>query len=57
MRQTEEMTATPTATDSSDMSLAEFFAEIESGAGPSLTADDHRALVADVRSGRERAEV
>jgi len=35
-----------------EKSLAEFFAEIESGDGPSLTADDHRAIVASVRSGR-----
>lgn len=36
--------------DTPEKSLAEFFAEIESGDGPSLTADDHHALVAAVRS-------
>ena len=35
---------------------AEFFAEIESGDGPSLTADDHRDLVSFVRSDREQLE-
>lgn len=34
--------------DSTEKSLAEFFAEVESGDGPSLTADDHHALVAAV---------
>ncbi len=46
----------PSSTSSEDIpekSLAEFFAEIESGYGPSLTADDHRDFVASGRSDRE----
>ena len=39
--------------DTPEKSLADFFAEIESGDDPSLTADDHRDLVAAVRSDRE----
>lgn len=50
MRKDWGMSATANPPDTSEKSLAEFFAEIESGDGPSLTADDHRALVAAVRS-------
>ncbi len=42
--------------DTPEESLVEFFAEIESEDGPSLTADDHRELVAAVRSDRERPD-
>lgn len=42
--------------DTSDKSLAEFFADIDSGGGASLTADDHRSIVATVRSDRERPD-
>jgi len=50
------MSSPANPTDSPEKSLAEFFAEIESGDGPALTADDHRALVASVRSNRERSD-
>lgn len=48
------MSSPTNAADSPEKSIAEFFAEIESGDGPALTADDHRDLVAAVRSDRER---
>lgn len=50
------MSSPANPTDTPEKSLAEFFAEIESGDGPSLTADDHRALTAAVRSDRERPD-
>ena len=56
MRQYWGMSSPANPTDTPEKSLAEFFAEIECGDGPSLTADDHRALVAAVRSDRERPD-
>lgn len=56
MRQYGGMSSSTSSTDTPEKSLAEFFAEIESGDGPSLTADDHRDLVASVRSDRERPD-
>jgi hypothetical protein len=56
MRQYEEMTSPASPTESPERSLAEFFADIEDGTGPSLNADDHRALVAAVRADRERSD-
>lgn len=56
MRQYGGMSSPANPTDTPEKSLAEFFAEIESGDGPSLTADDHRALTAAVRSDRERPD-
>lgn len=50
------MSSPGSSTDSPEKSLAEFFAEIESEEGPALTADDHRELVAAVRSSRERSD-
>ena len=54
MSQHAEMTSSASPTERPERSLAEFFAEIEDGTGPSLTADDHRALVAAGISDRER---
>jgi hypothetical protein len=56
MRQYGEMTSPASPTESPERSLAEFFADIEDGTGPSLNADDHRALVAAVRADRERSD-
>ena len=56
MRQDWRMSAPANPTETPDKSLAEFFAEIESGDGPCLTADDHHMLVAAVRSHRERPD-
>ena len=56
IRQYWGMSSPANPTDTPEKSLAEFFAEIESGDGPSLTADDHRGLVAAVRSDRERPD-
>jgi hypothetical protein len=52
------MAPTPPAdsADNPEITMAEFFEEIERGSGPRLTADDHRALVAAVRSDRERSD-
>jgi hypothetical protein len=41
--------------DDPERSVAEFFAEIEDRGGPALTAEDHEALVAAIRSDREGA--
>ena len=54
IRQCWEMSSPSGPVDTPEKSLAEFFADIESGDGPSLTADDHRELVAAVRLDRER---
>ena len=54
MRQYWGMSSPTGPVDTPEKSLAEFFADIESGDGPSLTADDHRELVAAVRLDRER---
>ncbi len=43
------MTSSASPKERPERSLAEFFADIEDGTGPSLTPDDHRALVAAVR--------
>ena len=48
------MTSSASPRERPERSLAEFFADIEDGTGPSLTPDDHRALVAAVRSDRDR---
>ena len=50
------MSSSTNCTDIPERILAEFFAEIDSGDGPSLTADDHRDLVSFVRSDREQLE-
>lgn len=50
------MSAPAHPTETSEKSLVEFFAEIESGDGPCLTADDHYMLVAALRSHRERPD-
>jgi hypothetical protein len=54
MRQDGGVSSSTSSEDIPEKSLAEFFAEIESGDAPSLTVDDHRDFVASVRSDRER---
>ena len=51
------MSAPANPPDIPEKSLAEFFAAIKAGDGPSLTTDDHNALVAAGRSNRERPDV
>ena len=50
------ITALQSLSTNPDITLAEFFEELEREAGPTLTADDHRALVAAVRADRERSD-
>ena len=52
------MAPTPHADSADDpnVTLAEFFEAIERESGPTLSSDDHRALVAAVRSDRERSD-
>jgi hypothetical protein len=55
----ERMIGMPTPADPAEeptQSLQEFFVDIEAGDGPSLSAEDHRTLAANVRSYRDPSD-